>query len=118
MIAKTPGRSDDDVSAVRAGRGLRAHVHAADAGRRRERRPGVEPGQLAMHLQRELAGRGDDERQRLCSAAEVLGVAEQGGSERQAEGDGLAGARLGGDEQVAPRAPLRGRRPATAVGSL
>ena len=55
-----------------------------------------------MHLQRELAGRRDDEGERRCGAAEVLGVAEQGRARGESEGDGLAGAGLGGDEQVAP----------------
>jgi hypothetical protein len=61
----------------------------------------IEPGELAVHLQRQLAGGGDDQRQRVAGAVEGFGFAEQRGGEREAIGDGLARSGLGGDEFVA-----------------
>jgi hypothetical protein len=54
-----------------------------------------------MNLERQFAGGGDDQRQRLAGALEAFGLAEQGGGEREAIGDGLARAGLGRDEFVA-----------------
>ena len=64
---------------------------------------GIEPGQLALHLHGQLAGGRDHEGERRRGPVEALGVAEQGGRDREAEGDGLAGAGLRGDQQVASR---------------
>ena len=70
-----------------------------------------------MDLQRQLAGRRDDQRQRLAGGLEALGVAEQGRGHGEAEGDGLAGAGLRGDEQVAAGASAASTAAWTGVGS-
>ncbi len=57
--------------------------------------------ELAVDLERELAGRCHDERARRAGWADPVGVPEQPRSEREPERDGLAGAGLGRDEQVA-----------------
>ena len=62
---------------------------------------GVEPRQLAVDLQRELARRRDDQRARRAGLLEPLGFAEQARRERETERDGLARAGLRGDEEVA-----------------
>ena len=55
----------------------RARIHAADAGD--DARTGIliEPGEFALHLQGQLAGRRDDQRQRRAGTLEPLGIAEQ-----------------------------------------
>jgi hypothetical protein len=54
-----------------------------------------------MDLLGELAGRADDERTRCAGLVEPLGLAEEARREREAERDGLAGAGLGRDEEIA-----------------
>ena len=100
MVAQAPRRADDDVRAcwrarVRA-RGSMPPTQVGDA----RAGLGVEPGQLALDLQRELARRRDDE----ASGAPRCGSARRRPADRrdgQAESDGLAGAGLGGDQNVA-----------------
>ena len=101
MIAQAARRADDDMGAAlkRAALGLR--IHAADAGDDLGAGELVEPGQLALDLQRQFAGRRHDQRQRRAGRAHPLFVAEQGFAKRQAKGDGLAGAGLGRDQKVA-----------------
>ena len=79
---------------------LLQRVHAADAGRDPRAGRGVEPVELAADLERQLAGRGDDqaERRRVPRARGRLRAAGRHG---EAEGDGLARAGLGRDDQVA-----------------
>ena len=72
VIAQPARRADDDVHAVRRARALAARIHAADAGRDARAGLGVQPGQLAVDLQRELAGRRDDQRARRAAAVEAL----------------------------------------------
>ena len=54
-----------------------------------------------MNLLGQFAGGGDDQGERLGGLAHVFGVTEQRRGKRQTIGDSLAGAGLGGDEQVA-----------------
>jgi hypothetical protein len=61
MVAQPPRRADDDMGALRERAPLLHRVHAADAGRDPRAGLGVEPGELAADLQRQLAGRGDDQ---------------------------------------------------------
>ena len=96
---------------------LAARIHAADAGRDPRAGRTVEPGELALDLQGELAGRRDDEGQRLAGALEALRVAEQGRGDGEAVGDGLAGAGLGRDEQVAVGGSASSTAAWTGVGS-
>ena len=69
-----------------------AHVEAHGVG---ERRQGV------VDLHGELARGGEHEGARALGGVERGLLTEEGGGEREAEGDGLARAGLGGDEQVA-----------------
>ena len=97
---------------ARACRRRRARPRRARAPRaagpcpRRTTRPGRpprrEPRELALHLDRELARRRDDERARAPAPSPNAGSrAEQRLRDREAERDGLAGAGARGDEQVA-----------------
>ena len=61
---------------------------------------GVEPLELALHLQGEFAGGGDDERERLAGRAEPVGVPQERGDEREPERHRLARPGLGRDEQI------------------
>ena len=100
MVAKTAGRADHDMGATLQSPALGLRIHAADA--RDDSRPClcVKPLKFVGDLERQFAGRGDDEGQRIAEIGELLRITQQGRSERQAEGDGLAGARLGRDEQI------------------
>jgi hypothetical protein len=94
MVAQAAGRADDDMGALIEQRGLAARVHAADAGDDAGIGVFVEPGELALDLQRQFARRRDDQRQRLAGAAEGFGLAEQGRGDGEPIGDSLAGAGL------------------------
>jgi hypothetical protein len=89
------------VDAVAERVALAPRVHAADAGRDPRAGVGVEPGQLAVDLERELAGRRDDERARRAGGGEPRLGAEQRLGEREAERDRLARAGLRRDQDVA-----------------
>ena len=80
---------------------LGPRIHAANAGQDRRPCPGVEPGQFASHLEGQLPRRRDHQGGGRPGLAEAFGEIEQGGREGKPEGDGLAGAGLGGDEEVA-----------------
>jgi hypothetical protein len=94
MVAQASRRADHDMGAFVEECRLAARIHAADAGDD----PGigvlVEPGQLALHLQRKLPRRRDDQRQRLSGPAEGFGLAKQRAADGEPVGDGLAGAGL------------------------
>ena len=101
MIAQPAGRADDDVGAGGQLALLAARVHAADAGDDARAGMLIEPGQFALDLQRQFARRRDDQRQRGGGPLEPLGAAEQVVGDRQPIGDGLAGAGLRRNQQVA-----------------
>ncbi|MCY1230981.1 hypothetical protein D9M72_434170 [compost metagenome] len=100
MVAKTSGRVDDDVSAAFQRPLLGTHVHAANTGSDGRAGLFVEPFELALHLQRQFARRGDRQRQRCAGRAEAALVTQQGRCERKAEGDRLAGTGLRRDQRV------------------
>ena len=102
MIAQPARRADHDMGALRQLAALAARVHAADAGDDARARIVVQPAQFALHLQRQFARGRDDQRQRIARRAHRLRAVQQGVGQRQAEGDGLARAGLGGNQQVAP----------------
>lgn len=54
-----------------------------------------------MDLERELASRRDDERARRTGGSDPVAFTEEARGEREPECDGLARARLRGDEEVA-----------------
>ena len=103
MVAEAAGGADDDVATAGERLGFAAGVHAADAGEDAAAGLLVEPGEFGVDLDGELAGGGDHQRERQAGAAEALFVAEERGGECEAVGDGLAGAGLGGDEQIRAR---------------
>jgi hypothetical protein len=61
----------------------------------------IEPCELALDLQGELAGRRDDQGQGRSGLLEPLGTIEQILGHGQTVGDGLARAGLGRDQEVA-----------------
>ncbi len=102
MVAQPAWRADDDMGACLEGAALGALVHAADAGNDARAGVMVEPLQFAGDLQRQFARRRDDERERRGGVGEFFAGADQLGAHGEAEGHGLAGAGLGGNENVAP----------------
>jgi hypothetical protein len=102
MVRQAAGRADNDVGTAGEGLALVAHVHAADAGGEARTGRAVKPGQLAGDLHGQFARRRDDQGQRYLGAGQAVFLAQQVASHGEAEGNGLAGAGLGGDEQVAP----------------
>jgi len=100
VIAQSTGRADHDVDAAIELVTLAARIHAADARRDPCAGVGVQPRQLAMDLDGELAGRRHHEREGRAGGAELRVVTEQRAREHQAECHGLAGAGLRGDEQI------------------
>ncbi len=95
MIAQPPGRADDDVRPRLQFALLAARIHAADAGDDPRAGMLIQPGQLALDLQRQLARRRNDQRQRRRGPLEPLGVAQQVRRHREPIGHGLARAGLG-----------------------
>jgi hypothetical protein len=69
VIAQAAGRADDDMRAALQPRASRCgHPCRRRRTTTMTRRCGVEPGQLALHLQGQFAGRGDDQRQRRAGS--------------------------------------------------
>ena len=62
---------------------------------------GIEPCELALHLHRQFTRGSDDKRQRLGGGTETLCVIQKSGCECEAECDGLAGAGLRRNQQIA-----------------
>ncbi|MHC2734678.1 hypothetical protein ACVMFA_000439 [Bradyrhizobium liaoningense] len=100
MIAEPPGRADDDVRAGRQFALLAPRIHAADTGDDAPAGMLVEPGQLALNLKRELAGRRHDQGERRGRRSELLGVIKKILRDGQSVGDRLAGAGLGRHQKV------------------
>ncbi len=98
MVAQAAGRAHHDMDAVFQHAALAARVHAADAGD--DARAGVliEPAQFALHLERQFAGRGNDEALRRAGRAEEFRFPEQRLGHGEAEGHRLAGTGLGGNQ--------------------
>ena len=72
MVAQPAGRADHDMGALASSAALAARIHAADAGDDARAGMLIEPGQFALHLQRQFARRRDDQRQRLRGAAQAF----------------------------------------------
>jgi hypothetical protein len=100
MVAQAPRRADHDMCAAFQCPAFGPHVHAAHAGGDGGAGRLVKPVEFALHLKRQFARRRNGERQRRARAGEVVLAGQQGGRQRQAEGHGLAGAGLGGDERI------------------
>ena len=101
MVAEPPGRADHDVGARGEFALLAARIHAADAGNHARVGILIEPGEFAMHLKRQFAGRRDDQRQGGRGALEPLGAIQQVVRMRQTIGDRFAGAGLRRNQQIA-----------------
>ena len=84
MVAQAARRADDHVAALGERARLAADVHAADAGDDAGAGRRIEPCELALHLQGELARRRDHQGQRRGRRAEALGLAQQRGDEWRA----------------------------------
>ena len=90
MVAETARRADDDVATPLQGAPLGPRVHPADAGQDRRPGSGVEPGQLAGHLEGQLPCRRDDQGGGRPRLAEAFSETQEGGGHGEAKGDGLA----------------------------
>ncbi len=101
MVAEPARRADDDMGAGRKLALLAARIHAADAGDHAPARMPIEPGELALDLHRELAGRRHDQGERSGRGSELLGIAEQVPGHGETISEGLAGAGLGRNQEVA-----------------
>ena len=101
VVAQTARRADDNMRTGSECTLLGARIHTADTGNDAGASLGIEPGQFAMHLQRKLARRRDDQGQRRSRAWQAFFAFEQIGRNGEAIGDGLAGASLCGDQKVA-----------------
>ena len=101
MVAQTARRADDDMGALVQRLALLRGVHAADAGGDARAGLAIEPDQLAADLQRQFAGRRDDEGERRAGAIGAAILAQQLGRHGEAEGDGLARSGLRRDQQIA-----------------
>ncbi len=101
MVAKPARRADDDVGAAGQVATLLRRIHPADAGRDPRAGLAIEPDELAADLQRQLAGRRDHQGDRLQRIGEGAAGLEQLRGDGEAEGDGLARAGLGRDDEVA-----------------
>ncbi|MGX1232171.1 hypothetical protein AB7M71_005263 [Bradyrhizobium japonicum] len=101
MIAEPAGRADDDVSARRKLALLAPRIHAADAGDDPPAGMFIQPRQFALNLQGELAGGRHDQGERRPGLLEPLGIAKQIPGHGEAISEGLAGAGLGRNQEVA-----------------
>ena len=102
-VEQPAGRGDEDLDAAAQRLDLRVHRHAAvHDGRAQRDRPAVGADAL-VDLHGEFAGRDEDERaDRVAGRREGrVGVRAQPVEDGQGEGRGLAGAGLGGGEDVA-----------------
>ena len=101
MVAQAAGRADHDMRAMRKLAPLARRIHAADTGRDPRAGLGIEPLQLTRDLQRQFARRRDHQGARQAWPRQLIAL-EQLRRDRHTEGDGLAGAGLRGDDQIAP----------------
>ena len=105
QVDEPTGRADDDVDAGRQGVELGVVADAAVDGEDAEAEVLAGDGEVAGDLERELAGRGDDERLRLALRQVGVGGVVLGDAaleHRDAEREGLAGAGAGLADQVGP----------------
>jgi hypothetical protein len=101
VVADAARRPHHEVHPVAEGPQLLGHRRPAHARDAAHAGGAVEPLQLLLHLEGELAGGGEHQGPRRGGARERGLVAEEGVGEREAEGDRLPGAGLGRDEEVA-----------------
>ena len=101
MVAQTSGRADDDVAAVFQRARLAAHVHAADTCADACACGAIEPDQLALHLHGQFARGRNHQSKRSAGGAHALFPAKQRCCQRKSVSDGLSGAGLCGDQQIA-----------------
>ena len=100
VVAQPSWRTDNDMRAAPERLPLAADIHTADAGGRHSTGLGVEPIEFALDLHCQFTGRGDHESKRRTGLREPLRFAQQRRRDGHAEGDRLAGPRLGGNEKV------------------
>ena len=103
MIHQPPGRGDDDVDASLEGAFLRAHLDAAVDGDAREIGVIGEALHVVFDLHAELTRRREDQHAREAAFRGPFGPRlEDAVQDRQHEGHGLAGARVGAADHVMP----------------
>ncbi len=111
MVEEAPRRADDDGGPGAEGAQLVAVAAATRHRDDRELHRREQPGELLLDLLRELAGRRDDDRARLCALVDTLRVPvwiggrlgrSQGVAQGVADRDGLSGPGLRADPEIAP----------------
>ena len=100
MVGQAARCADDDMRAAFEGAAFIAHVHAADAGGEAGAGNAVQPGEFAGDLHGEFARWRHDQREGGGRRCERVFAGQESIRHSEAKGDGLAGAGLGGDEQV------------------
>ncbi len=102
MVLQPSGRADDEMRAGFELPALPTWIHAADAGDHAPAGRRIKPVELALHLHRQLPCRRHDQRHGAAGRRQAVFAGEQRRADADAEGDRLAGARAGRDEQVPP----------------
>ena len=115
VVEQAAGGGDDDLGAAAQGADLGVEADAAVDGDRRIGASAVGADAL-LDLERELAGRGEDQRADAAAAVAAAGV--QALDHRQHEGGRLAGAGLGAGEEVAAGEDERDGLGLDGVGSV
>jgi hypothetical protein len=102
MVAQPARCAHHDLRAGAKRPALLRRIHSANAGGDPPARLAIEPHQLAADLQRQLAGRRDDQHKRGKSGHRLAVLTEQFAGDRKPEGDGLARSGLRRHDKIAP----------------
>ena len=102
MIAQPARRADHDMRAGIERAAFLRRVHAADTSGDADIGLGVKPFQFAADLQGQFARRRDHQRQRCGSDGDLRAAVQHLPRHGQPEGNRLARAGLGRDDQIAP----------------
>jgi hypothetical protein len=117
MVLQSAWRSHHDMCAGIQQSTLTPRVHATDTGDDASTGGRIEPFQLALYLHRQFARRRNDQGQRISRAVELEFIHQQGGTDADSEGHGLARAGLRRHQQIA-LGGLRGQHGALHRGQI
>ena len=100
VVAQATRCGHDDMGATFQGPALVAHIHTANGRYHMGTGFGIEPAQLALDLQRQLAGRRNHQRQRQGCAIKGFGVPQKGRRHGKTKAHGLARSGLRRDQEI------------------
>ena len=100
MIAQASGRAHNNMRTTFQSPTLGAGVHTADTGRYPRTGFGIKPHQFAADLHRKLAGRCHNKRQGATCVVKAFGFPQKRWRNGKTKAHGLAGPRLGGNQQI------------------